>query len=161
MQKSNGKYETNRINESIPGKPVMTRTFLHDTVTLHDIVSNVSASSLSYATKKNSFIINDIPIDLQAITDEQMVATVFGALLNVLITHTNNTCIRVSAKLYGRIVVIQLKETCTLDSSIFAHHLRQVQQLAEKIGGTISISNNQGDATTIAFSFLNNLPVAV
>ena len=138
----------------------MTNTITQDPLALHAIVSRVSSSSIAAATKKNSFIINDVPVDMRAAADEHMVATVFGALLNAMITHSNNTCIRVSAKLYGRIVLLHLKESSRFDSTIFASHLRQVQQLAEKIGGTISISNNQGDATTIVFSFLNNLPAA-
>jgi len=127
---------------------------------LQEIVSRILVSCVPSASRKNSFIINDVPSDMQVTTDEHMVATVFGTLLNAVITHTENTCIRVSAKFYGRVVVLHLKEAHTLNSSSFATTLRQIQQLAEKVGGTVSISNNAGEATTIVFSFLNNLTAA-
>jgi hypothetical protein len=129
-------------------------------VALHVMVNRISASSLPSATRKNSFIINDIPPDLRAHTDENMLATVFGSLLNTVITHTENCCIRISAKLYGRVVILQLKETGRLNSHALAGNLRQVQQLAEKIGGTVSISNNSTEASTIVFSFVNNPSLA-
>ena len=126
-------------------------------VVLQEVVSRILVSCVPSASRKNSFIINDVPADMQVTTDEHMVATVFGTLLNAIITYAENTCIRVSAKFYGRVVVLHLKETHKLNSSSFAATLRQIQQLAEKIGGTVSISNNEGEATTIVFSFLNNL----
>src|SRR4051812_37688538 len=113
-------------------------------VALHLMVSRISASSLPSAIRKNSFIINDVPAEMQANTNEHMLATVFGTLLNAVITHTENVCIRISAKLYGRVVLLHLKEDNKLSSAAFANNLKQVQQLAEKIGGTVSVSNNQG-----------------
>ena len=138
----------------------MKKEFLHNPVALYLMVSRISASSIPSATRKNSFIINDVPADLQANTDENMLATVFGSLLNTVITHSENCCIRISAKLYGKVVLFQLKETHRLNNSALAGSLRQVQQLAEKFGGTVSISDNHDQATTIVFSFVNNTPLA-
>jgi hypothetical protein len=138
----------------------MTQPILPNPVVLHLLVSRISASSLPSATRKNSFIINDVPDDLEANTDEHMLATVFGSLLNTVITHSENCCIRISAKLYGKVVLFHLRETSRLNSPAFAGNIRQVQQLAEKIGGTVSISNNRDAATTIVFSFVNNTPLA-
>ena len=138
----------------------MKNEFTQSHVALHLMVSRISASSLPSATRKNSFIINDVPSDLQANTDENMLATIFGSLLNTVITHTENCCIRVSAKVYGKVVLLHLKETHRLNTPAFAGNLRQLQQLAEKIGGTVSVSNNRNEATTIVFSFVNNLPLA-
>ena len=129
-------------------------------VELHLMVSRISASSLPSATRKNSFIINDVPADLLANTDENMLATVFGSLLNAIITHSENCCIRVSAKHYGKVVLLHLKETHSISNPAFAGNLRQVQQLAEKIGGTVSVSTNPNEATTIVLSFINNFPLA-
>jgi hypothetical protein len=138
----------------------MKNEFTQNKVTLHLMVNRISASSLPSATRKNSFIINDVPADLQASTDENMLATIFGSLLNTVITHTENCCIRISAKVYGKVVLLHLKETHRLNSPAFAGNIRQVQQLAEKIGGSVSVSNNRNEATTIVFSFINNLPLA-
>lgn len=127
---------------------------------LHSIVSRISASSLPSATRKHSFIVNDVPADLQVNTDENMLATIFGSLLHTVISHTENCCIRISAKTFGKVILLHLKETHRLSTPAFTGSLRQVQQLAEKIGGTVSVNNNRGEATTILFSFVNNLPLA-
>lgn len=129
-------------------------------VALHLMVSRITAGSLPSATRKNSFIINDVPADIQATTDENMLATVFGSLLNTVISYTENCCIRVSAKNYGRVVLLHLKESYRLNNQAFGGNLRQIQQLAEKIGGTVSISNDKSEATTIVLSFVNNIPLA-
>lgn len=138
----------------------MKNEFTPNNIGLHLMVSRISASSVPSATRKNSFIINDIPEDLQANANENMLATIFGSLLNAVITHTENCCIRISAKIYGRVAMLHLKETHRLDTPAFAGSLRQVQQLAEKIGGAVSVSNKRNEATTIVFSFINNLPLA-
>ncbi len=129
-------------------------------VGLHLMVNRISTGSLPSATRKNSFIINDVPDDLEVNTDEHMLATVFGSLLNTVINNSENCCIRISAKLYGRVVLLHLKESHRLNCPAFAGNLRQVQQLAEKIGGTVSVSNERNEATTIVFSFVNNLSLA-
>ncbi len=138
----------------------MKHELLKSPVALHLMVSRISAGSLPSATRKNSFIINDVPADLQAVTDENMLATVFGTLLNAVITHSENCCIRISAKIYGKVVLFQLKETHRLNTPAFAGNLRQVQELAERIGGTVSVSNDHTDTTTIVFSFVNNISLA-
>src|SRR5262245_23557041 len=90
------------------------------TLALQTIVNRISAGSVSAATRKQSFIVNDIPADIQVNTDEQMLATVFGGLLNTVINYTENCCIRVSAKLYGGIVLISLKEIHRANGCAFA-----------------------------------------
>ena len=138
----------------------MKNNFTPGPVALHLMVSRISATSLTAATKKNSFIINDVPVDLHATTDEHMLATIFGSLLNSIITHTEGCCIRVSARLFGRVVLMHMKETHRVHTPGFAGNIRQLQQLAEKIGGSISISTEQNEATTIVFSFINDVPIA-
>jgi hypothetical protein len=129
-------------------------------VGLQVMVNRISTSSLPAAIRKHSFIVNDIPADISVSTDENMLATVFGSLLNTVITHTENCCIRISAKLYGKVVLVNLREIHQANGQAFRGSLRQIQQLAEKIGGAVSISRGQTKETTILFSFANNLPLA-
>jgi K+-sensing histidine kinase KdpD len=129
-------------------------------VALSLMVSRISASSTPNASRRNSFIVNDIPKELEVNTDEHMLASVFGSLLNTIVTNTKDCCIRVSAKLYGKVVLVHLKESHRAISNAFNGSLRQVQQLAEKIGGTISINSDRDKATTILFTFVNDLPLA-
>lgn len=129
----------------------------HGALALHGMINRISASSMPAATRKHSFIVNDVPPDLEVCADEQMLATVFASLLNTLINYTDNTCIRISAQLYGKVVLVNLKESQRLNKTAFAGSLRQVQQLAEKIGASISISSDRSKATTILLSFSNRI----
>lgn len=124
-------------------------------IPLHVMINRVSASFLPSATRKRSFIVNDVPADMQVNTDENMVATVFGSLLNTVISHTENSCIRISASLSGKVVFLNLKENYKLNGPEFIDKLRLSQQLAAKIGGSIVVSNGNAHSTTIVFSFLN------
>jgi len=152
--------ENNEHNESNLKGHSMKHELIQSPIVLQETVSRILSGCIPSATRKNSFIINDVPSDMHVSTDEHMLASVFGAILNAVITHTENTCIRISAKFYGKVVLLHLKETHRLNSSSFVANLRQIQQLAEKIGGTVSISSHEGEATTIVFSFQNNLSAA-
>jgi K+-sensing histidine kinase KdpD len=124
------------------------------------MVGRISASSIPTAAQRNSFIVNDIPKELNVNANEHMLASVFGSLLNTVITNTRDCCIRVSAKLYGKVVLVHLKESHHTINNAFNGSIRQVQQLAEKIGGTISINSDRDKATTIVFTFVNDLSLA-
>jgi hypothetical protein len=113
------------------------------------------------AIRKHSFIINDVSVDLRVNTDEHMLATGLNTLLNTLITYSENCCIRVSARLYGKGALIHLKENLKLNNFAVGRKLKEVQQLAEMIGGTVSIGNDSNKSTSIVFSFINNLSLAV
>jgi len=152
--------ENNDHTESNLKLRSMKDELIQSPIMLQETVNRILASCMPSATRKNSFIINDVPTGMHVSTDEQRVASVFGAILNAVITHTENTCIRISAKFYGKVVLLHLKETHRLNSSAFVANFRQIQQLAEKIEGTVSISNHEGEATTIVFSFQNNLSAA-
>ncbi|MDP4263718.1 MAG: ATP-binding protein [Bacteroidota bacterium] len=138
----------------------MKTQFTQNHVALSLMVSRISASSTPSATRRHSFIINDIPKELEVNTNENMLATIFGSLLNTVITHTENCCIRISAKLYGKVALIHLKQSHQPNKTAFNGSIRQVQQLAEKIGGTISINSERSRATTIVFTFVNDLLLA-
>jgi hypothetical protein len=129
-------------------------------LTLQAMVKRISVNSLPAAAEKHSFIINDIPSDIQVSADEHMVASVFGSLLNTIISHTENCCIRISANLFGKEVLINLKESYQVNVRAFAGSLREIKQLAEKIGGTVTITSDRTRETSIFFSFANNLSIA-
>lgn len=133
---------------------------VHSQIVLHQMVSRISANAIPSATRRHSFIINDVPNELKVSADEHMLATVFGSLLNTIVTHTENCCIRIYARLYGRVALIHLKESHNVNSSAFNGSIRQVQRLAEKIGGTVSINSDRNKATTVVLTFVNELSLA-
>lgn len=127
---------------------------------LYSVVNKITTGFIPTAVKKHSLIVNDVPKELAVNINESVLATVFGNLLQTVISHTANACIRISARLYGKVILLHLKETHPSDNPVFSGNLRPAQQLAEKIGGTISISSDRGQITTIVFSFINNVPLA-
>jgi hypothetical protein len=135
-------------------------TTTEDTIGLQVMVGRITAGTVSAASRKHSFVVNDVPSDILVGTDEHMLAAVFGSLLNTVISHTDNCCIRISAKLYGNVVLVNLKESYAVSGHAFTGSIRQVQQLAERIGGAVSICNEKTRETSIILSFANNLPLA-
>ena len=125
-----------------------------NSVALHLMVSRISASSLPSAIRKNSFIINDVPADLHANTDENMLATVLSSILQIVINHTENSCIRIAANVNDKIVNVQMQDN-NFNGNVIESDLKQVQTIANKMGGYLSIHTNLKKITSIAFSFPN------
>lgn len=126
--------------------------------TLDCLVSLLATSVLPTAVRRKSFIINEVPHEFFIATDGNMLASILSGLLQTVVTHAENSCIRIAAEGYGNIVLIHLKDSGNFNNRPVANDLQQVQQLAKKIGGCVSISN-QREEMTIAFTF-PNLPQA-
>lgn len=124
--------------------------------TLHHLVDRL-ANSLAPAAKRNrNHIINNIQADICSHVDENMVAGVLSRLLSAVIMHTENSCIRISAKTFGNVVLIHVKDDGCLSYDSIAHNLNEMQSLAEKAGGFVGFTSYRNKLTTIAFSFMNS-----
>jgi glucose-6-phosphate-specific signal transduction histidine kinase len=91
--------------------------------------------------------------------NKEWVASIISGLLGAVVMHAKDTCIRLTARKYGHVVVLEIRESGCISTYAMACNLQDVQTLAEKIGGCLTISINKEKTTTIAFSF-PNLPVA-
>jgi|SRR5882724_10541700 len=128
--------------------------------TLDQLVSLLAAGSLPTAVRRKSFIVNDVPHALSITTDENMLATVLGSILHTVVCHTENSCIRIAANVYDKIVQVSMQDSSNcFNSDVVANELQQVQALAEKMGGYLSMNSKLQKVTSIAFSF-PNLPQA-
>lgn len=121
-------------------------------------VSRLTVHHLPTAVLNHSFFINNIPADLAIETNHQWIASVISGVLATVAGHAKNTCIRLSAKKYGHIIVFMIQESGNTNSYAMASDLSQAYLLAEKIGGCLSVSVPVMDNTTISFSF-PNLPL--
>ena len=122
---------------------------------LDELVSLLAAGALPAAVKKRSFIVNDIPEKFFISADENILATVLGSLLHTVVNHSDNSCIRIAAQKNGSDVQVNIKDSCNFTDYSVADDLLQVQQLAQTLGGYVSITNMQEKNITIAFSFPN------
>lgn len=127
--------------------------------TLHQLAGRIINSFLPAAVQNNNFFINDIPNDLKVDHNQEWVESVIGGVITSVVDHARSTCIRVSAKIYGYVMVLEVHEAGSINGYAMACSLQQAQTMAQKIGGCLSISIQQPTVTTIAFSF-PNLPIA-
>lgn len=128
-------------------------------VALHLMINQLSISVLPSAMRRQSVVVNDIPAALHVNTDAHKLAAVLGSLLNTVVGHSNNSYIRISAKTYGNVALLHIKDNCRLNSPAFACRLVEIQQLAERIGGSVGVTSYRNGITTVAFSFITH-PVA-
>jgi hypothetical protein len=122
---------------------------------LSQVVHHLILSSSPSAVRKGTLIINDIPSFLCPVADEHMLATIVSGMLNTMITNGENSCIRISAKVYEDIVQVEVKDSCSCNSYAVVSRVQSFQPLAEKIGGYLSISSQHEKVMVITFSFPN------
>jgi hypothetical protein len=126
--------------------------------TLYQLAGRVTGSFLP-AEPNPYFFINDIPDDLPVEHNCELVASVISNLLTTVFVHTRNNNVRLSAKRYGYILVFEIHKTGHVNKETLNGNLMQLQMMAEKIGGCISITDHPLNGTIISFSF-PNLPIA-
>jgi glucose-6-phosphate-specific signal transduction histidine kinase len=127
--------------------------------TLKQMTGRLASTFLPVAVRNHSFFMNDIPEDLPVEHNKEWVSSIISGLLGAVVMHAKETCIRLTARKYGHVVVLEIKESGCISTYAMACGLQDVQSLAEKIGGCLTININKEKTTTIAFSF-PNLPIA-
>jgi|SRR3982751_4142380 hypothetical protein len=132
---------------------------IQDFITLSELANNLSAGFLSLARTNKSVIINDIPEDLFIDTDIELVASIFAGLLAAVVKNAKESYIRLSAKVYGNVILLHIKDHNNFNYSPVENKVRQLLPLAEKIGGSVCVTSQRNNVATFAFSF-PNLPMA-
>ena len=122
---------------------------------LHHLIKNVTEGFAADAFRNRASIINDVPHDLGINTNKDLLASVLDGLMQLVITHTNNSRIRITAKIYGNVVLIHVKDDGCLSYDSISHKLSRIESLAEKLGGFVGFTSYRNKLTTIAFSFMN------
>ncbi|MES1215799.1 MAG: hypothetical protein ABUT20_09785 [Bacteroidota bacterium] len=126
---------------------------------LDELVGLLANSALPAAVRKKSFIVNDVPEKLNIAADENMLASVLSSLLHTVVSHADNSCIRIGADVEGNNVQVNVKDSSNNYHSVDAD-LQQVQMLAQKMSGYVSVSDRLEKSVTIAFRFPNMPRVA-
>ena len=135
------------IRKALAGQP--------NTITLQQLVSRAIAGVMPIAIRNKSFIINEIAPGLQLAGNSDMISTVLHKLIDTVSVHSMNSCIRVSAKAYGNVILVQVRDHHSADACTLAFSLEPAQPVAEKIGGYLGITSQWRNETTIVFSFPN------
>jgi hypothetical protein len=143
------------------GKLVSTTvTGQQEGVALQKLVSHLVAGIVPAAVHRNNFLVNDIPGGLMVQANAERVTAVLTSLFNSILPYVENSCIRITAKVFGNVVLVQLRDHTGINSYFIEQHITEFLPMAEKIGGYIGITSQRDKETTIVFSFLNMRAVA-
>ncbi len=123
--------------------------------TIHQLVKLISTNALPSALRNNSFIVNEVPLSFQILTDENILATVLSRLLYSLINHSENGCIRITANEYDDVIFIHLKNTRFNNNEAIDSDLQHAQSYAKKMNGNVGLSRTAEKVNGIVFSFPN------
>jgi hypothetical protein len=127
----------------------------NDSLTLHKLANRLIISLLPRATFLKSIIVNDISTELHANADQELLASVLSCLLHSAIVYSPASCIRISAKAFGYVTLVHVRTNDPQEAEPFSESLNQLQPLAEKLGGCITVTNNSDHGATLAFTFIN------
>lgn len=125
---------------------------------LHELTTRLIQNLIPKASSNKSFFVNDIPGQLPLRTNQQMFASVLNGLLLAIVTHSKDSCIRLSAKMYGNVVLVKVKNSTQSNTGAVENEVRKLQPIAEKMLGSISVNKHRKNLTTITFGF-SNLPL--
>ena len=78
-------------------------------VALHQFVDQLVCSLLPQTTEQKSLVVNDVQKGMLVNTDKNILTTVLSKLPDTTIMHTQDNCIRISAKFLENITLIHVK----------------------------------------------------
>jgi hypothetical protein len=119
---------------------------------LYDMVERLMTSVFSAAIRNHNILVNEIPADLAIAQNDEWVASIITGILTIAATNTTGNFIKLSARDHEHMLVLEIQE---FNKIPFNNDLRQLQKLAEKIGGSLSLSVQNPDKSVILFSFPN------
>lgn len=125
---------------------------------LHELTTQLVNTFIPRANSNNSFFVNEIPARLPLITSKEMIAFVLSGVLSAVATHSKGSCIRLSAKIYGSVVLMQVRDSTSSNTGAVENEVRKLQPIAEKMLGSVSVTSKRKNLTTITFGF-PNLPL--
>ena len=108
-------------------------------VSLHGLVSELVQSLLPLTTRRRNLVLNEISRDLHVGADENMLAYVLWNLINGAVQSTQNECIHIEATGGEDRLMIVIRNVGAGFHHAISREYRQVQHVAEKLDGSISI----------------------
>jgi hypothetical protein len=129
------------------------------TISLHRFVDELMTGLLPRAVSRKTLIINQIDRDLEVGSDENLLAFILWNLLDKAVESTQNECIHVESVCKGEKTMIRVRNAGVYFYRSCANCFRQVQDAAEKLGGSISI-DSWDMGTTVALTLHKDLRAA-
>jgi signal transduction histidine kinase len=129
------------------------------TISLHRFVDELMTGLLPRAVSRKTLIINQIDRSLEVGSDENLLAFILWNLLDKAVESTQNECIHVESICKGENTMIRVRNAGVYFYRSCANCFRQVQDAAEKLGGSISI-DSLDLGTTVELTLRKNLRAA-
>ena len=122
---------------------------------LHFLAEDIVKELYPTTVLNNCFVTNDIPRKILIETEKHLVATALENIIATVVKPAMNSQIQLTAKVFGDVILIQVKDHNTLNRQKLEQGLKNLQPLADRLGGVIGISHPTNKSTSIAFSFPN------
>ena len=122
---------------------------------LTDVVDKIVSTLLPKATMNRSFFVNDIPDWFQLGENSENVTSVIGNLLSTAVHFAKESCIWLSAKLYGNVILVHVKCSNGFHCRTIEARIRNLQILAGRSGGAVGLTTWQNHVTSLTFGFSN------
>src|SRR5688500_19940374 len=124
---------------------------------LHEVVDQLVTSFTAKAISNKNLFVNEIPGHLQLVRDPQVIASVLGGLLSTIVSYAKDSCIQLSAKMYGNVILVRVKNSGGFNIKGIENQVQTLLPLAERMRGSIGFTSQRNNITTICFGF-SNLP---
>jgi len=121
---------------------------------LHRIVTELIEDAAPVAINNRNSVINEIPDGLLVEANQGQVAGILKKMVNTVVRHTKNSGILISARVYGFVILVQVK-TSGLISPHLVDEMQPAAQKAERTGGVIELIHHQENQASVAYCFLN------
>lgn len=124
---------------------------------LHDLVQELTATILWQKEYhgKNVQIFNEVHYGLPIIAEQEILSQTLKSLLTLAPNHSRQYYISVSAKLFNKLVLVQLKTNIDIDYSPNDQPFRTINDMAGSIGGCLYIHSNRKHEKTITYTYIN------
>jgi hypothetical protein len=122
--------------------------------TLYGLVANLIHEAAPLAVHNRNSVVNNVPMDVHIDANGAIVSSVLSKLFNTIIRHTQNCGILISAKVYGMVVLVQVKSKGNISPGL-PEDMGQVSLKAQKTGGVIEITGYENKEASVAYCFLN------
>jgi hypothetical protein len=122
--------------------------------TLYSIVDDLIHDAAPLAVHNKNFVINNIPADLHLQANGTIVTSVLSRLFNTVIRNTQNSGIMISAKVYGMVVLVQVKSNGNISPGL-PEDMGHASLKAQKTGGVIEMVHYENKEASVAYCFLN------
>ena len=120
---------------------------------LRDLTDSLINTFVDKAGRSKSFFVNEIPHHLQLDTDPQMFASVFNGLIAAVVSYTSDSCIRMTAKVYGSVVLVKVKNSNSSNIYDIEAEVQKFKPIVESINGSVHVTSQHKKMTTITFGF--------